>query len=313
VGAYILRRLLMMIPVLIGASIIVFMIVHIAPGDPAEMVAGPTAPREVVENIREQLGLNRPLPIQYLTYMENVIQGDLGRSLVTRRSVNDEIRNTFLYTLELVMVAQVWSVLVAIPLGVFAAVKRNTIWDKLSMAGALFGISFPIFFIGLILIWLFGGKLGWLPISGRGGPLWTLEGWKHIILPAFTLGYFQVAALARVVRSSMLEVLRRDYVRTARAKGLSDRVVVYRHALKNALLPALTVMGLQFGFMLGGAVVTETIFSWPGMGRMIVGAINYRDFPMVQGPILMLTVAFVLINLIVDVSYGLVDPRVRLS
>lgn len=313
VGAYFLRRLVMMIPVLIGASIIIFMIVHIAPGDPAEMIAGPTAPRETVENIREQLGLNKPLPVQYLTYMRNVLQGDLGRSLVSRRSVNSEIRHTFLNTLELVIVAQVWSTLVAIPLGVVAAVKRNTIWDKLSMAGALFGISFPIFFIGLILIWLFGGKLGWLPISGRGGPLWTLDGWKHVILPAFTLGYFQVAALARVVRSSMLEVLRRDYVRTARAKGLTDRVVVYRHALKNAMLPAMTVMGLQFGFMLGGAVVTETIFSWPGMGRMIVGAINYRDFPMVQGPILVLTGAFVLINLIVDVAYGLVDPRVRLS
>src|SRR5690606_19033008 len=190
---------------------------------------------------------------------------------------------------------------------------RNTIWDKLSMAIALVGISFPIFFVGLLCILLFSAKLGWLPISGRGGPLWTLEGWKHIILPAFTLGYFQVAALARVVRSSMLEVLGRDYVRTARAKGLAERAVLYRHALKNALLPAITVIGLQFGFLLGGAVVTETIFSWPGMGRLIVGAINYRDFPMVQGPVLVLAASFVLINLLVDISYGLIDPRVKTS
>lgn len=302
-----------MIPVLVGVTVIVFMIVHLAPGDPAQMIAGPTAPPDVVENVREQLGLNRPLPVQYLTYMGNVLQGDLGRSLVTRRAVSDEIRNSFFYTLELVLVARVWSILVAIPLGVIAAVKRNTIWDKLSMAAALVGISFPIFFVGLLVILLFSARLGWLPISGRGGPLWTLEGWKHIILPAFTLGYFQVAALARIVRSSMLEVLRRDYVRTARAKGLSERTVLYRHALKNALLPAITVIGLQFGFLLGGAVVTETIFSWPGMGRLVVGAINYRDFPMVQGPILVLAMSFVLINLLVDISYGLIDPRVRAS
>lgn len=313
VGVFILRRLLMMIPVLLGVTIIVFLIVHLAPGDPAEVVAGPTAPPEVVENVREQLGLNRPLVVQYLTYLGNVLQGDLGRSLVTRRSVSDEIAKSFLNTVELVLVARVWSILVAIPLGVIAAVKRNTIWDKLSMAIALVGISFPIFFVGLLCILLFSAKLGWLPISGRGGPLWTLEGWKHIILPAFTLGYFQVAALARVVRSSMLEVLGRDYVRTARAKGLAERAVLYRHALKNALLPAITVIGLQFGFLLGGAVVTETIFSWPGMGRLIVGAINYRDFPMVQGPVLVLAASFVLINLLVDLSYGLVDPRVRES
>lgn len=312
-AAYIVRRLLLMIPVIIGVTIIVFMIVHLAPGDPAQVVAGPTAPPEVVENIREQLGLNEPLPVQYLTYMGNVAQGDLGRSLVTRRSVADEIQNSFWYTLELVLVARVWSILVAVPLGVIAAVKRNTAWDKLSMAISLIGISFPIFFVGLLAIWLFGAELGWLPISGRGGPLWTLDGWKHIILPAFTLGYFQVAALARVVRSSMLEVLRRDFVRTARAKGLAERNVLYGHALKNALLPAITVIGLQFGFLLGGAVVTETIFSWPGMGRLVVGAINYRDFPMVQGPILVLATSFVLINLLVDLSYSLIDPRVRAS
>ncbi|CAN5646589.1 glutathione ABC transporter permease GsiC [soil metagenome] len=312
-GFFILRRLLLMIPVLFGVTVIVFMIIHLAPGDPAQMVAGPTAPPEVVENVREQLGLNRPILIQYGTYMGNVFQGDLGRSLVTRRSVSDEIRNSFWYTLELVLVARVWSVVVAIPLGVLAAYKRNTIWDKLSMALALVGISFPIFFVGLLLIWLFAAKLGWFPISGRGGPLWTLDGWRYIALPAFTLGYFQVAALARVVRSSMLEVLRRDYVLTARAKGLGERNVLYRHALKNALLPAITVIGLQFGFLLGGAVVTETIFSWPGMGRLVVGAINYRDFPMVQGPILVLAALFVLINLLVDISYGLIDPRVRKS
>jgi glutathione transport system permease protein len=308
---FIFRRLLMAIPVLVGVSILVFLIVHLAPGDPAEIVAGPTAPQDVVEDVRRQLGLDQPFYVQYGLYVSRAVQGDLGRSLVTRRSVSEEIRRTFPNTLELVIVSSVWSILAAIPLGVLAAVKRNSIFDKLSMAVALFGISFPIFFIGLIVLWVFAAYLGWLPISGRGGSLLTLDGWRHIALPAFTLGYFQVAALARVIRSSMLEVLGQDFVRTARAKGLKQRTVVYRHALRNAMMPAVTVIGIQFGILLGGAVVTETIFSWPGVGRMIVGAINYRDFPMVQGPILVLAAAFVLINLLVDLTYAILDPRIR--
>jgi glutathione transport system permease protein len=308
---FIFRRLLMAIPVLVGVSILVFLIVHLAPGDPAEIVAGPTAPQDVVEDVRRQLGLDQPFYVQYGLYVSRAVQGDLGRSLVTRRSVSEEIRRTFPNTLELVIVSSVWSILAAIPLGVLAAVKRNSIFDKLSMAIALFGISFPIFFIGLIVLWVFAAYLGWLPISGRGGSLLTLDGWRHIALPAFTLGYFQVAALARVIRSSMLEVLGQDFVRTARAKGLKQRTVVYRHALRNAMMPAVTVIGIQFGILLGGAVVTETIFSWPGVGRMIVGAINYRDFPMVQGPILVLAAAFVLINLLVDLTYAILDPRIR--
>lgn len=311
--AYILRRLLLTIPVLFGLTIIVFLILHIAPGDPALVVAGPTAPPDVVENVRQRLGLDDPLIVQYGRYLSNALQGDLGRSLVNRRLVSNEIKEALPNTLELVFVASVWSIAVAIPLGVLAAVKRNTVWDKIVTAFALLGITLPIFLVGLFLIWLLAGKLQWLPISGRGGPLWTLEGWKHILLPALTLGYYQVAALARVVRSSMLDVLGEDYVRTARAKGLKERNVVYRHALKNAFLPAITIIGLQFGFLLGGAVVTETIFSWPGMGRLIVGAINYRDFPLAQGPILVFALLFVLINLAVDIIYGLVDPRVRYS
>jgi glutathione transport system permease protein len=309
--AYVVRRLFMAVPVLIGVSVLVFLIVHIAPGDPAEIVAGPTAPRDVVEDVRRQLGLDQPFYVQYWRYISRAVQGDLGRSLVTRRSVSDEIRRTFPNTLELVVVSSAWSILAAIPLGVVAAVRRNSIFDKLSMAVALIGISFPIFFIGLVLLWLFAAYLGWLPISGRGGSLLTLDGWKHIAMPAFTLGYFQVAALARVIRSSMLEVLGQDFVRTARAKGLRDNTVVYRHALRNALMPAVTVIGIQVGVLLGGAVVTETIFSWPGMGRLVVGAINYRDFPMVQGPILVLAIAFVLINLLVDITYAVLDPRIR--
>ena len=311
--AYIIRRLLLTIPVLVGVSILVFMIVHLAPGDPAEIVAGPAAPQDTIENMREQMGLNDPFYVQYGLYVSRVLQGDLGQGLVSRRSVASEIQRTFPHTVELVLVASVFGNLFAIPLGVLAAVKRNSIFDKLSMTVAIMGISFPIFFIGLVLLWFFAGYLGWLPLSGRGGSLLTLDGWKHILLPALTLGYFQVAVVARVLRSSMLEVLGEDFIRTARAKGLTNRVVVYRHALRNALLPAITVMGLQIGILLGGAVVTETIFSWPGMGRLLVGAINQRDFPMVQGPLLVLATCFVLINLVVDIIYGLVDPRIRAS
>lgn len=310
---FIVKRLGLAAFTLVGVSLVVFGILHIAPGDPAMVIAGPTASMEEVENIRESLGLNRPFLVQHGLYVSRVIQGDLGRSFVSNRPVAGEVKRTFWNTIELVAVAQVWSVAVAIPLGVIAAVYRGQLLDKLFTVFSLIGTSFPIFFIGLILIWLFGGKLQWFPISGRGGPLWTAEGLMSITLPAFSLGYFMVAAVARMVRSSILEVLRQDYVRTARAKGVAEVKVLFHHALRNAMMPTLTVIGLQFGTLLGGAVVTETIFGWPGMGRLIVGAINYRDFPMVQGPVLVVAICFVVVNLLIDVGYVWLDPRVRYS
>lgn len=298
-------------PTILGASLLVFLILHLVPGDPATIIAGPTAPADVVENIRTQLGLDRPVLVQYGRYLAHALQGDLGRSLLTRREVSEEVAGAFLNTFELVIAARVWSLLIGIPVGVVAAVKRRSLFDKLSMVTALLGLSLPIFWIGLMAIWLFAVQLGWFPISGRGGPLWSLAGLHHLVLPALTLGGVQVPALARLTRSSILEALGQDYVRTARAKGLAERLVIAKHALRNALLPVVTVIGLQFASLLGGAVVTETIFSWPGLGRLAVTAILTRDFPLVQGTILVSAVTFVTINLLVDCLYAVLDPRIK--
>ncbi len=308
---YVVRRLLLAVPTVLGTSVLVFLILHLAPGDPAEIVAGPSAPPEVVQNIRDQLGLGEPVLVQYWRYVSNTLRGDLGRSILSRRSVSEEIGGAFVNTIELVLAARVWSLLLAIPIGVLAALKRQSIFDKLSMVTALLGLSLPIFWIGLMAIWLFAFQLGWFPVSGRGGPLWTLDGLRHVALPALTLGGIQVPALARLTRSSVLETLGHDYVRTARAKGLAERAVVGKHALKNALLPVVTVVGLQFAGLLGGAVVTETIFSWPGLGRLAVTAILTRDFPLVQGAILVTALTFVSVNLLVDMAYAVLDPRIK--
>jgi ABC-type dipeptide/oligopeptide/nickel transport system permease component len=308
---YVARRVLLTVPVVLGTSILVFLILHLSPGDPATIVAGPTAPPDVVENIRTQLGLDQPVLVQYWRYLTHALRGDLGRSILSRRAVSDEVAGAFLNTFELVIAARIWSLLVAIPIGVVAAVKRRSIFDKLSMVAALLGLSLPIFWIGLMAIWLFAFTLGWLPVSGRGGPIWTLEGLRHLVLPALTLGGIQIPALARLTRSSVLEALTQDYVRTARAKGLAERLVVAKHALRNALLPVVTIVGLQFAGLLGGAVVTETIFSWPGLGRLAVTAILTRDFPLVQGTILVAAVTFVTINLLVDLVYAVLDPRIK--
>jgi ABC-type dipeptide/oligopeptide/nickel transport system permease component len=308
---YIARRVLLTIPTVLGASVLVFLILHLAPGDPATIIAGPTAPPDVVAAIRAQLRLDEPIVVQYWRYLAHALQGDLGRSIMSRRPVSEEVSTAFLATVELVLAARVWSLLVAIPIGILAAVKRRSIFDKASMVVALLGLSLPIFWIGLVAIWLFAFKLGWLPVSGRGGPLWTAEGLRHVVLPALTLGGIQIPALARLTRSSILEALGDDYVRTARAKGLAERAVVAKHALKNALLPVVTVIGLQFAALLGGAVVTETIFSWPGLGRLAVTAILTRDFPLVQGTILVSAVTFVTINLVVDLFYAVLDPRIK--
>lgn len=308
---YVLRRVLLTVPTVLGTSILVFLILHLAPGDPALIVAGPTAPPEVVANIRTQLGLDQPVLIQYWRYISNALRGDLGRSILSRRPVSEEVAGAFVNTFELVIAARIWSLLVAIPIGVVAAVKRRSVFDKLTMVTALLGLSLPIFWIGLMAIWLFAFQLGWLPVSGRGGPLWSIDGLRHLVLPALTLGGIQIPALARLTRSSVLEALSQDYIRTARAKGLAERFVVAKHALKNALLPVVTIIGLQFAGLLGGAVVTETIFSWPGLGRLAVTAILTRDFPMVQGTILVAAVTFVTINLLVDLLYAVLDPRIK--
>jgi ABC-type dipeptide/oligopeptide/nickel transport system permease component len=311
VRVYIVRRLLLTVPTILGTSLLVFLILHLVPGDPASVIAGPAAPADVVANIRTQLGLDQPILVQYWRYLSSALHGDLGRSILSRRQVSDEVAGAFLNTLELVIAARVWSLLIGIPIGVLAAARRRSIFDKLSMVTALLGLSLPIFWIGLMAMWLFAVKLGWFPISGRGGPMWTAAGLQHLVLPALTLGGVQVPALARLTRSSLLEALNQDYVRTARAKGLAERLVVAKHALKNAMLPVVTVIGLQFAGLLGGAVVTETIFSWPGLGRLAVTAILTRDFPIVQGTILVSAVTFVTINLLTDFLYAVLDPRIK--
>jgi len=300
----------MMIGVLVGVSVFVFLLLQLAPGNPALLIAGPDAPPETLRAIERELGLDQPIYVQYWRYLERVLHGDLGKSLRSRLPVSFEVARAFPVTFQLTLVATFFSVVVALPLGVTSAVHQNTWLDSGTMFLALIGISMPVFAVGLILMWVFGFYLGWLPISGFS-PLTTVEGWRSIILPAVTVSSASIATMARLTRSSILEVLRQDYVRTARAKGLGEKVVIYKHALRNAMLPVVTVIGLQIGGLLGGAVVTETIFALPGMGRLAVKAIEGRDFPLVQGLVLLIAVIFALTNLVVDIFYALIDPRIR--
>jgi peptide/nickel transport system permease protein len=308
---YTIKKLMASIPVLLGVSVMVFMIMHLTPGDPARIIAGPEAYEEDIEAIREKLGLNDPIHVQYLRFLGNAVQGDFGTSLRSGRVVSQELLNRFPFTIELAFFALVFAAVPAVFLGVMAAVRRNSIFDTVSMSTSLIGLSMPNFWLGIMLMLLFALKLGWLPPSGRGGPIWTLEGFKHVILPALTLGISAMATIARLTRSSMLEVLSLDYVRTARSKGLSERIVIYRHALRNAMIPVITILGLQMGFLLGGSVITETVFNWPGVGVQLVQGINSRDFPVVQGGVLLVASVFVFVNLLVDLMYGLIDPRIR--
>jgi peptide/nickel transport system permease protein len=308
---YILRRLLQIVPVLFGVSVLAFAIMHVVPGDPVRLIAGPDAPEEVVERIRGQLGLDRPLPQQYLSFLGRALQGDLGRSLRSRAPVTDEILARFPATLELTTASMLVAVAVGIPLGLAAAVRRSTWVDYLAMGASLSTLSLPIFWVAIVAIWLFSLQLGWFPVSGRGGPVWEWNGLRHLALPALTLATASVAIISRLTRSGMLEVLGREYITTARAKGVAPVGVVGKHALKNALIPVVTVVGLQYGFLLGGAVVTETIFAWPGVGRLAMTAILQRDYPVVQGCVLLVAVLFVLINLAVDLLYAWLDPRIR--
>lgn len=305
------NRLILSIPVLFGVSLLGFVLVQLTPGDPAQLIAGPTAPPEVVDQIREQMGLDDPVLVQYLGYMGRIFEGDLGRSLISNKTVLSELIAAIGPTAELMLASLVWSIPLGIAMGTMAAVWRGSLYDRAIMAFSVAGVSLPIFFICLVMIQLFGVQWRLFPFIGRGGPLWTIDGLRHIALPALSLGLILIGPVARMTRSSVLEVLRLDHVRTARAKGLSEARVVLRHGLRNALIPVVTLVGLQAGYLLGGAVVTETIFSYPGIGRLAVGAILSSDIPLAQGTILVLALSFIFINMVVDVLYALLDPRVQ--
>ncbi|MCC6705373.1 MAG: ABC transporter permease [Thermomicrobiales bacterium] len=307
---YIGRRLLILPVVMLGVSMLVFLVIHLVPGNPAQVIAGADAPPDVVAALERELGLDKPLPEQYLRYLGRVLQGDLGTSLRSNRPVIDEVLEALPRTLQLAVAAAVITFIVAIPLGVTAAAKRGTLIDSGLMMGSMLGITLPVFAVGLGLMYLVGYKLQWLPISSRGDPIWTVAGLKSMILPAITLSVGSIATMSRLTRSTMLEVLNQDFVRVARAKGLREIPVLIKHALPNAMLPIVTVVGLQFAYLLSGAVVTETIFAVPGVGRLAVYAIQGRDFPVVQGVVLLVSLVFVLVNLVVDILYAVIDPRI---
>ncbi|WP_370302297.1 ABC transporter permease [Pseudooceanicola sp.] len=307
----IVNRLLISIPVLFGVLMLGFGLLILVPGDPAIVMAGPTATPEVLAAIRVEMGLDRPVVEQFFSYIGRVLQGDLGRSLISNKTVGSELLAAIGPTAELMFACLIWSIPVGIGLGTLAAVKRGTLIDRMIMAVSVAGVSLPIFFICLMMIHYFGVQWRLLPFIGRGGPLWTLDGLRHIALPALSLGAIFIGPVARMTRSSVLEVLKLDHVRTARSKGLPETQVILRHGLRNALIPVVTLIGLQAGYLLGGAVVTESIFSFPGIGRLAVGAILSSDFPLAQGTILILALSFILINMIVDILYALLDPRVQ--
>lgn len=330
---YIARRLLNLIPVLLGITLLVFIFLHLIPGDPAIAMLGDRATPEQVESLRERLGLNEPLPLQYLKFLGNLLRLDLGNGIISGVPIAEEIRIRWPATFELSVAAMVVASIIGIPAGVLAAVRKNSAVDNLTMSGSLLGVSMPVYWLGLLLIYLFAVNLNWLPPSGRlsidAGGFRPITGFyvldailqgnfralqdvlAHLILPALTLGTIPLAIIARITRSAMLEVLSQDYIRTARAKGLQERWVIFKHALKNAMLPVITIIGLQFGTLLGGAILTETIFSWPGIGSWIYEGILARDYPVVQGGVVFVAVAFVLINLLVDLSYAFLDPRIQ--
>ena len=312
--AYIVRRVLIGILVAFGVVTLVFFSLHVAPGDPISMLIPPEAGggvgTEIADQIRAKYGLDKPLHVQYFMYLQRLVHLDFGRSINTRRPVASALIARYPATLELTFCSLVVAILIALPVGVVSAVRQNSVLDNVTRVVALMGVSLPSFWLGLLLMLLFSLKLGWLPASGRGGALWTWDGLKHMIMPAFTLGTAVSGILMRLTRSSMLEVLGEDYLNTARAKGLSERIVIYGHALRNALIPVVTVLGLQFGGLLGGAVVIETIFAWPGVGRYAIQGITGKDFPVVQGSVLAISVGFIVINLVVDVIYSVIDPRI---
>ena len=332
--AYIIRRIFIMIPTLLGVSIIVFLMLHLTPGDPAELLMGERASEEALQEIREHLGLNKPIYVQYGMFLKQLLQGDLGETIWTRQKVWIEVKQRFPATIELSVVALLIACVLGMILGIISATKQYSVFDYLSMLGALIGVSMPIFWLGLVFMLIFSLNLGWLPMSGRlsvGVDLQTItnfyvldailtNNWEalrdalwHIIMPAFTLSTIPTAIIARMTRSSMLEVLRQDYIKTAKAKGLSQFKVVFKHALRNALIPVVTTIGLQFGVLLCGAILTETIFAWPGVGKWIYDAVMQRDYMVIRSGTLFLAAIFVVINLCVDVLYAVINPRIKVQ
>jgi ABC-type dipeptide/oligopeptide/nickel transport system permease component len=301
---YFFRRLLLTIPVLLGVATLVFALIHLVPGDPAQAMLGEGASQEEVQKLRGQLGLDRPLPAQYWSFLKGIPRGDLGASLRYGTPVTTLILQRFPNTAKLALSAMLVALLVAIPLGILAAVYRNTFVDHAAMTLALAGICMPNFWLGPLLAILFAVWLGWLPVSGTGSP-------AHLVLPAVTLGAALAAILARMTRASLLEELRELYVLAARARGVSGARAVLRHAFRNSLIPIVTIVGLQFGAVLTGTIITETIFAWPGIGRLLIQAINFRDYPLVQGCILFISITYVAMNLVTDLTYGFLDPRIR--
>lgn len=322
---YTIKRILLFVPVAIGVLLVTFVALRLVPGDPATAYLGLDATPEERIRITHVLGLDRPLPEQFVLYAWYTAQGDLGRSIFLGDEVSHLLTQALPVTAELAILALLITVLVAVPAGIFAAVRANTRADLLVMVAALIGISMPLFWFAILAIQLFALQLGWLPSFGRGPGLFSAigglfsggavavigEALRYDLLPALTLALGPIAIVTRLTRASMLEVLALDYIRTARAKGLSERVVTYRHALRNALLPIVTIIGLQFGALLGGAVITETIFAWPGLGRLVVNAINQRDYPVVQGGVILVAILVSVINLLVDLAYAWINPKIR--
>jgi len=304
--SYFIRRLASTIPVLVAVSIFVFGFVHALPGDPARLVAGPEATLQDIESIRVEMGLNGPLWSQYLIWADNAVHLRLGRSIKTREPVSKVIGERFMPTLWLTLVSMGWSMVAGVVIGVISGVKRGRWEDQAGMVLAISGVSFPGFWLGLLLISLFSVHLGWLPTGGA-------EGWRSYVMPAFSLGLGVAAVMARFTRSAFIEVSSADYVRTARMKGVPERSVVWRHTLRNALIPVITLTGLQFGFLLGGSIVIETVFSWPGLGRLLVDSVSFRDYPVIQAEIMLFSAEFVFINLFVDLLYAVVNPEIRLT
>lgn len=301
---YVIRRLFGLLPTLLIVAILVFLFVHLLPGDPARLAAGPDAGPETIELVRQELGLDKSMPEQFVRFFGRLVQGDLGTSLRSRRPVSVEIGERFGYTFWLTVTSMVWSVVFGMAIGIVSAVWRNRWPDRLGMAIAVSGISFPAFALGMVLMQLFSVQLGWLPTVGA-------DSWRNYILPSLTLGAGVAAVMARFTRASFIEVIGEDFVRTARAKGVAEPRVLLKHCLRNALIPVVTMMGLQFGFLLGGSIVVEAVFNWPGLGRLLVDAVDMRDYPVIQALVLLFSLEFILINLIVDVLYGLINPTIR--
>ena len=302
---YIVKRLLALIPVLIGVSIFVFLLIHLTPGDPALIMMGEQAPPEQLEIMREQMGLNRPLPVQYATWAADAARLDFGRSIRSRRPVIHEVLDRLPNTGILALASVTLAVIIGIPVGVLSAAKPNSFFDNLFTAIAFTAVGMPVFWQAIMLILIFSVFLGWFPSSGMGPNI------SYFVLPTIALSTVTTASIIRITRSTMLDVLKEDYVRTARAKGVTERAVIYKHALRNSLIPVVTIIGLAFGRLMGGAVLTETIFAWPGIGRLLVDAIRTKDFPVVQGTIMIFAVIYALVNLGTDIFYGFLDPKIR--